>query len=335
VLEKPDIQDERIIACLQDEYGQTIVQLTFLPLGADLNTAVYRLVARDETPYFLKLRSGVFDEICATLPKILSDQGIGQIIAPLATQQGQLWASLDAHRLILYPFVDGHNGFEVGLSDRQWRALGSALKSIHTVIVPQALLRRVQRETYSPQWRAIVKRFLKYIEGGAFEDEVAVKMAAFLKSKRSEILELVGRAERLALTLQSQSQEFLLCHSDIHAGNILIGTGGSFYIVDWDDPILAPKERDLMFVGGGIGGVWNNAREETLFYEGYGQTEIDPIALAYYRHERIVQDIAVYCEQIFLTNKGGTDREQFLRNVKSDFLPNRTIEIAYKSLRNE
>jgi spectinomycin phosphotransferase len=160
-------------------------------------------------------------------------------------------------------------------------------------------------------------------------------MAAFLKSKRSEILELVGRAERLALTLQSQSQEFLLCHSDIHAGNILIGTGGSFYIVDWDDPILAPKERDLMFVGGGIGGVWNNAREETLFYEGYGQTEIDPIALAYYRHERIVQDIAVYCEQIFLTNKGGTDREQFLRNVKSDFLPNRTIEIAYKSLRNE
>jgi spectinomycin phosphotransferase len=119
VLEKPDIQDERIIACLQDEYGLTIVQLTFLPLGADLNTAVYRLVARDETPYFLKLRSGVFDEICATLPKILSDQGIGQIIAPLATQQGQLWASLDAHRLILYPFVDGHNGFEVGLSDRQ------------------------------------------------------------------------------------------------------------------------------------------------------------------------------------------------------------------------
>ena len=56
VLEKPDLQDENIIACLQDEYGLLVVQIAFLPLGADLNTAVYRVVADDETSYFLKLR---------------------------------------------------------------------------------------------------------------------------------------------------------------------------------------------------------------------------------------------------------------------------------------
>ncbi len=47
--------------------------------------------------------------------------------------------------------------------------------------------------------------------------------------------------------------------------------------------------------------------------------------------ERIVQDIAVYCEQIFLTNQGGEDREQSLQYLTSNFLPNNTIEIAYKS----
>jgi spectinomycin phosphotransferase len=102
-------------------------------------------------------------------------------------------------------------------------------------------------------------------------------------------------------------------------------------MIDWDDPILAPKERDLMFVGAGIGGVWNKAREEALFFEGYGRTEIDPIAMAYYRYERIIQDIAIYCQQILLTDEGGEDREQSYQHMISNFLPNRTIEIAYKS----
>jgi spectinomycin phosphotransferase len=59
--------------------------------------------------------------------------------------------------------------------------------------------------------------------------------------------------------------------------------------------------------------------------------QIDPIALAYYRYERIIQDIAVYCEQLLLTDEGGEDREQSLRYLTSNFLPNNTIAIAYKS----
>lgn len=90
MLEKPDLQDEQLIASLQADYGLLVVQVAFLPLGADLNTAVYRAVAEDETPYFVKLRRGVFDETALTLPKFLSDQGIGQIIAPLSNS-GPAW----------------------------------------------------------------------------------------------------------------------------------------------------------------------------------------------------------------------------------------------------
>ncbi len=297
-----------------------------------MNTAVYRAVAVDETPYFVKLRRGAFDETAVALPKFLSDRGIGQIIAPIATKTGRLWASPGAFKLILYPFVEGHNGLEVSLSDRHWGDLGAALKRIHTAVLPPALTRRIQQESYSPQWREIVKTFLERVVDDAFDDPVAVKLAAFLKARRDEILDLAGRAGRLALALQARSPELILCHSDIHAGNILIDANDHLYIVDWDNPILAPKERDLMFIGGGQGFAGHTAQEEeTLFYRGYGQTQIDPIALAYYRYERIIQDIAAFCEQIFLTNDGGEDREQSLRFLTSNFLPNSTIEIAYKS----
>jgi spectinomycin phosphotransferase len=332
MLEKPDLQEERLISCLQDNYELPVLRVVFLPLGADRNTAVYRVIADDETPYFLKLRSGVFDETSVTLPKFLSDQGIEQIIAPLTTKTGQLWIGLDIFKVILYPFVEGRNGYEVGMSDRHWGEFGSALKRVHTTEVPPALMGRIRQETYSPQWREIVKTFLRRVRDDVFDDPVAVELAAFLDAKRDEILDLVRRAGRLARALQAQSPEFVLCHSDVHAGNVLIDASDAFYIVDWDDPILAPKERDLMFIGGGQGFVGHTAREEeTLFYRGYGQTEIDPIALAYYRYERIVEDIAVYCEQLLLTSEGGEDREQSLRYLTSNFLPNSTIEIAYGS----
>ena len=112
---------------------------------------------------------------------------------------------------------------------------------------------------------------------------------------------------------------------------MLIDGRGDLFIVDWDNPLLAPKERDLMYPGGGQGFTGHTPQqEEALFYQGYGPAQVDPIALAYYRYERIVEDIAIYCEQLFLTDAGGADREQSLRYLQSNFLPGGVLEIAHR-----
>jgi spectinomycin phosphotransferase len=152
-----------------------------------------------------------------------------------------------------------------------------------------------------------------------------------MKSKRNEITRLIERTEQLASDLQFQSLEYVLCHTDFHGGNILIRTDGQLpvlYIVDWDNPLLAPKERDLMFIGGGIDEIWKSKREEAVFYEGYSQTEINIAVLAYYRYERVVEDLAVICEELLLTEEGGADRERSLGWFTSNFKPGGTIEIA-------
>jgi spectinomycin phosphotransferase len=332
MLEKPDLQDEKITTCLQNEYGLLVAQISFLPLGADVNTAVYRVVAEDERGYFVKLRRGIFNKISVALPRFLSGKGIAQIIAPLASKKGQLWADLYPFKIILYPFVAGHNGYEVRLSDDRWREFGRALRRIHSTDVPTTLTRGIRREAYSPWWRDSVRSFLARIADEDFDNPVAIELATFLKSKRDLVLDLVERADRLAQDLLVRSPAFTVCHSDIHAGNVLIADDGALYLVDWDAPILAPKERDLMYVGGGLMGGWRSPEEEeTLFYQAYSQTQIDLAAMAYYRYERIIEDIAVYCEQLLLSGEGGEDRKQSMHYLKSNFLPNSTIEIAYES----
>lgn len=316
---------------LRKAYSLRANAIEFLPLGADANTAVYRVAGFAGAAYFLKIRSGAFAEASVAIPYYLRERGIRQIIAPLKTNGGRLWTHLDAYTCILYPFIEGRDGFEVALSDGQWMEFGQTLKDVHAAVLPARLQTQIAVETFSPFWREQVREFQAQVERTHYADPIAAGMAAFMQSHRAEIALLVERAAQLGADLQSRALPNVLCHSDIHAGNLLLAENGSLYIVDWDNPILAPKERDLMFIGGGIGAIWNSPREEALFYRGYGRTEVDLTALAYYRYERIVEDIAAFCAQILPSRGSRDDRERAWGFFTGCFQPGEVIEIARRT----
>jgi spectinomycin phosphotransferase len=335
MLEKPDLPDERILSKLSDSYGLSVERLDFIPSGADRNTAAYRADTADDKAYFVKLRRGAFDGTTPALTRLLRDQGLQNVIAPLATGTGELWTGVDGYTVIVFPFVEGRDGYEVGLSDGQWRELGRVLRKIHSTRVPDFLGSRIRHEAFAPRWREALVTCVEDPGAEASAESLVAELTAFMKGNRGRILDLVERAERLAGQLRPISLPFVLCHSDIHAGNVIVAEDGAVYIVDWDEPIFAPKERDLMFVGAGF---WGDARspqeEQAVFYQGYGPTKIDAAAIAYYRYERIVEDIAVFHERIASANEGREDRQQSLNYLKSNFSPNAAIEIACASDRS-
>lgn len=333
MLTKPDLADDTIVTCVRDGFGLHVSQATFLPIGADVNSAVYRVTARDGTPYFLKLRRGNFDEVMVAVPAFLHTQGIRRVMAPVLTTTHRLWVHAHGFDWILYPFFEGQNGYEVALSQAQWIALGASMQAVHATTLPAGLAQRVPREVYAPRWRSIVKAFDKQVEHSTYDDLIAARLAAFWTTKRDEIQSMVDRAELLAHALRQRAVDLAVCHADLHGGNVLVGDDDALTIVDWDEVILAPKERDLMFVGGGLFGDWNHAVEEAWFYAGYGPTTIDRVALAYYRYERIVADIAAYAQQIFGMQGSVEDREQGLRQLMGQFLPNEVVEFAHRSYR--
>ena len=329
MLEKPGIPDKAIIACLRAAYGLAFSQVVFLPLGADAHTAVYRAAASDGQAYFVKLRRGAFDELSVALPKFLSGLGISGLIAPLQTGSGQLWADLDPYRVILYPYIPGQDAYTACLTEAQWATFGAALRRIHTAELPAALVDRLQRELWSSRWREGLRQALQRLDADVVDDPVALELATFIRSRQAQIEQLLDRAEQLARLLPQRSLPLVLCHTDLHAGNLLAADDGSLYIVDWDNPLLAPVERDLMFIGGaqGFAGV-TAAEEEIRFYRGYGPARIDPDALAYYRAARIIEDLAIYSQELLFSTAGGADRANSLRYFKSNFKPGGTIALA-------
>lgn len=319
-----------ILKCLKDHYGLDIATLQLLPIGADLKASLYRAVGHDQIAYFVKIKKGGFQEVSLEIKELLWQAGVREIILPIATLEGKKAELASDFTMIVYPFIPGQNGFSKPLSSEQWEQLGKTLRCVHDLAVPDALQKRIRQENFSSKWRDAVRFFLIHLVVEKETDVIGLMLMEVLKQQQTVIRQLVQRAEKLSQKLRSQSPKFVLCHSDIHAGNILLGDNGAFYIVDWDDPVLAPKERDLMFIGGGVGNVWNKPLEEELFYRGYGVTEVNKELLAYYRCERIVEDIAEYCEELLMGTQGD-NRIQSYQQFVDMFEPNGVIDIAFKT----
>jgi spectinomycin phosphotransferase len=334
MLEKHTLPDLTITECLKTHYGIETAILTFLPIGADINACVYKAQTFDQTPYFIKIKQGHNHDLSVEITELLYRAGVQQIIPPIKTIQGKSTQPIDGFTLVVYPFVDGQDGFNKNLTDDQWIKLGKALRQIHEIKVPISTQKQIRRETYSPTWREAVRSIYTHTDTDPINDEMALKLHRFMKKNMPKIRRLVDRAEQLGQKLQNSSLPFALCHSDIHGGNVLLDNNSHIYIVDWDEPIMAPKERDLMFIGGSVGNVWNKPLEEQLFYQGYGKTEIDITALAYYRHERIVEDIAIYSNELLLKTTGGKNRLEMYQHFVAMFAPQGVVEIAFKTDEN-
>lgn len=77
------------MSALHSHYGMSINTLTFLPLGNDSATSVYRVQAAGGADYFLKLRARErFNVPSLVVPRYLCDQGVPHVFGPLPRPGG-------------------------------------------------------------------------------------------------------------------------------------------------------------------------------------------------------------------------------------------------------
>lgn len=333
--DRPSLSDDAILATLRARYGLVVAELTFLPLGADAGSAVFRADDVAGASYLVKLRTGEgFGAPSLAVPHSLSACGLPHIVAPMPSLDGSLWAVVDGLALALYPFLEARTATESGLSDAQWQALGETTRQIHEHALPSALRETLSRERFVPSRRELLGALQAVTDRPDASDPIQRDMAALWDLHRETIATLVTRADGLGCTLRSISPALplVLCHADLHTWNILVDDAQQLWLVDWDEVMLAPKERDLMFVIGGIARDLVSPHQTACFLQGYGQTKIHTPALAYYRYAWAVQEIAAWGESALLTpTLSVSARRDAARAFESIFAPGNIAALALAS----
>jgi spectinomycin phosphotransferase len=336
VLEPPaDLSTETLHAALVAGYGLAADEITFLPLGHDAWAWVYRATTVAGRNYFLKVRARVTNRASLLVPRFLQDHGVGQVIAPLTTIGGSLWAAAGDYALMVYPFIAGQTGMQGGMSDQQWVEYGAVLGQIHATVPAPELASIMRRDDFTPEGASLLRQLDAQIGTARFDDPIAQVFAPIWQARREQIRLVLARAEELGQRLARTAPAFVLCHADVHTNNVIVDADRRVWITDWDETILAPRERDLMFVIGGISRRLIAPRDEALVLQGYGSVEVDPLALAYYRYAWAVSDISAYADQIVgRADLGAASRCDSVDRFLSLFAPGNIVSIALGSAVN-
>jgi spectinomycin phosphotransferase len=308
--EPPNIAEDWLRACLADEYGLSAVTLAYLPLGLDMRAGVYRVVAADGAAYLLKVKGGSLYEPGCVVPRYLADQGIAAAVAPVPTKRNALWTRLEQKgdwAAIVYPFIEGDHGWVPAMTDTQWQAVGAAFRQIHGVALPPGGVPLLRQETFDPadygHWIRTFEEQHAGADGGS-KAERALRESWI--EHQSTIHALQSALETLAPVLQERSRQYVICHADLHPSNVIRDHAGGVFVIDWDDVMLAPKERDFLFVGDPAEDIsaWEGG---SPFFQGYGPAAIDWVAVTYYRCERVVTDVVAFGQEVYCRADLGED----------------------------
>ncbi|MBP3966515.1 aminoglycoside phosphotransferase family protein [Paenibacillus lignilyticus] len=267
-------------------------------MGLDYSSAVYHAVSEQGDAYLVKVTSRSLYEPQYLVPRYLNDQGITGVVAPISTGSGALWTYVEDWTVVLYPFIDGDSSFE-GMTAEQWSKLGAILQRIHKIIIPPEGGMSLREETFDPteyvRWIRTFEEQLARFEGGSTLDRT---LHASWIEHRLTILSKLTALEKLAGTLQSRKIPHVICHADLHPANVIRDQAGQLFVIDWDEVMLAPKERDFIFVG---------HPHAQAFFEGYGAAEVDEEVLAYYRLERVLQDLIECARNVWIQDDLGEE----------------------------
>jgi len=321
------LKKDQMSYVLEIHFGINSKIIESLPLGNDPSASIYRIVDHLNQRYFLKLNKNDVTKQGIQVPFYLYSKGIDAVIPPIVNKKGGLWFSENGFTWVLYPFVQSCNGYEVEFSSFQWRSFGESLSKIHAVSLSEDLFQSLPKESFKSISCERVKEYDFKMKNTSCNDTESAKLVDFWKEKRNEIQQLIQNTDQIGRKVRTKTETFdlVLCHADLHPGNTVIDEEGNLIIVDWDSPILAPKERDLMFIGGG-----HRFKKPDInaFYNAYGKLEPYFELISYYRNERILADIAVTADEIFGNKGTKEEREILLYLLMRQFELNKEVDVA-------
>jgi len=69
---------------------------------------------------------------------------------------------------------------------------------------------------------------------------------------REQVLAGPARFKALQAYARDLEKPQVICHTDLHGGNLMLDRSGELILLDWENAIFAPPEYDLFFIAGDL-----------------------------------------------------------------------------------
>lgn len=298
MITEADLTHDALYYWLLQTYHLAAQQVTFLPYGEC--AWIYHVVDTKGESFILKLwrpglcRTPYSVQGIQTVQALYYDFGITQMTPPPLRGATGLYAnSLAPYEGVLLKYTDGTPSHEIELTEIQQRQIGALLGRIHRsklhtrerpdpedygADIPETI-ERILAEATRPT-RRYAPFHLKVLEGiQRVQSQIETRLTTFVDQQRMLWHDTGLRADSV------------VCHGDPSPANFIITPDDSVTLIDWDNPVYAPRERDLHAVQH-----WPAVME--AYQSVVGEVTLRPQVLRFYDLMWELSDIAEFGRRI-------------------------------------
>jgi Ser/Thr protein kinase RdoA (MazF antagonist) len=313
------VDKAELIQALWRAYGVGAASLTFLP--TDWGAYNYVVDCAGGERFFLKLlddaaTAGVAAssrDFYVPLTYELHTKGIlPRVPHPLLTVDGQLCMRFGPYWLVLDNYIEGMTIGFGNMPDPVLPKLARLVGILHRS-TQQLTLRNPFVDDFGIPFKAELLQILDRLpEISSDATQSAQELRDLLLPQRASVLTHLQRLESLGAMARECGRRVVVCHTDLHGGNLIVDGQGQLYIVDWENAILAPPEHDLFMFA-------DDDRFGEIFvpnYEAeYGPMDLDGEHLSFYTYRRVLEDLTAYFARILRGDGGATQDQADLEEI--------------------
>jgi spectinomycin phosphotransferase len=239
----------------------------------------------------------------------LYDSGIRQMSRPIPTLTGALSVTLETNLLVVNDFIEAQ-----WTSDFPFDTYVDLIARLHATTVESP----VDVETFADWVLPDLERVLATAIHDSFEDPSQLAVQEVVRRMHPAVMRDVADYRRLLEDVAGRHDvPMVVTHHDA-PGNILKDVTGSIYLVDWDEILMAPRERDTWFH---LTTAEDAAAFLTVYRQRFPDYEPDEQFYRFYLVSRYLEEIEGLAERILSPETSVEARAEVLDSFRESVPP--------------
>ncbi len=231
---------DRLRAILHEYYGLDAPHIEPAPRGFVAETYRVRGAGAD---YFAKIikfsRYSAFLKTSLPILRELHRLGMTQLTTPVPARDGRLAIEVDGHVVALFEWID-----EDADADYPFDEYAALIGQIHALFLRVRVVPPI--ENFRPLIVPIYEKAWATIFDGLRTHPAEIELVEIMGRVRAELEADWVSFHKLMRELQGPRVPLVITHGDA-PGNVLMDKAGGLHLIDWDDVLAAPPERDTWF----------------------------------------------------------------------------------------